>query len=358
MNRCVGVIGQGFVGGSLTTVLSERGFQVYTYDKSGKQARGGRNSKIHRGRSLPVDSSKELVLTCENDPQFSKVYFVCLPTPMSSDGTADLSIVESVLDEIAEVPGERIAVVKSTVPPGSTEMWNKRYASSGLHVIFQPEFLTEANALDDMRNQNRIIVGGPRPWVNTVKLIFQTAFPKVPIIKTSSTNAELVKYFTNVHLATRVVLSCEFKQICDALYKEGLNVDYDKVLEYAKYDPRLGGTHMNVPGNDGVSGARGHCVTAGTLVTTSLGLVPVEDIKKGQTISSSNFSLSEVDTKLVTKTSSRAYTGDVIEFAIVVDNTQRTLTCTPEHLLPVRRNNETIVIMAKDVTIDDELFTI
>jgi UDPglucose 6-dehydrogenase len=55
------------------------------------------------------------------------------------------------------------------------------------------------------------------------------------------------------------VLSCEFKQVCDSLDNQGLNVDYDKVLEYAKYDPRLGGTHMNVPGNDGIPGARGHC---------------------------------------------------------------------------------------------------
>jgi UDP-glucose 6-dehydrogenase len=59
--------------------------------------------------------------------------------------------------------------------------------------------LTEANALNDMRNQNRIILGGPRPWINKVKQVFEAAFLNVPIVKTSSSTAEMVKYVTNVH---------------------------------------------------------------------------------------------------------------------------------------------------------------
>jgi len=65
-------------------------------------------------------------VACEGREDFSKVYFVCLPTPMHEDGSADLTIVENVLDEIASVAGGRIAVIKSTVPPGSTERWNKK----------------------------------------------------------------------------------------------------------------------------------------------------------------------------------------------------------------------------------------
>jgi UDPglucose 6-dehydrogenase len=184
---------------------------------------------------------------------------------MFEDGSADLSIVESVLDELASVPGERIAVVKSTVPPGSTEMWNEKFGPQGLHVIFNPEFLTEANALNDMRDQNRIILGGPRPWINDVKKIFQSAFPKVPIIKTSSTTAEMVKYVTNCMLAVKVSFANEIAQICEALDADGLNIDYDKVIEYVKADQRLGNTHWSVPGpvptHDGryVRGFGGHC---------------------------------------------------------------------------------------------------
>lgn len=261
--KSIGVIGQGFVGGSLTTVFAERGFDVYVYDKTGKVAPGGREPDLRQENedNYGANCIADLVQYCNTlGKSFSGVYFVCLPTPMFEDGEADLSIVEGALKELAAAGGpDRIAVVKSTVPPGSTERWNKLFASTGLRVVFNPEFLTEANALDDMRNQNRIILGGPRPHINTVKLIFQKAFPKVPLIKTSSTTAEMVKYFTNVQLAARVVLSCELSQLCEALDKTGLDIDYDKVLEYAKFDPRLGGSHMAVPGPDGVPGARGHC---------------------------------------------------------------------------------------------------
>jgi nucleotide sugar dehydrogenase len=270
MKKSIAVIGQGFVGGSLTTVFSERGFTVFTYDKAGKHktAPGGiplgnvyNNSLESSTGFQPKESVSLLVSLLEKDEDlnFSKVYFVCLPTPMYEDGSADLSIVEGVLQELADAPGERIAVVKSTVPPGSTENWNKKFSSQGLHVIFNPEFLTEANALDDMRNQNRIILGGPRPWINEVKQIFQAAFPQVPIVKTSSTTAEMVKYMTNNFLTVKVAFANEMAQICEALDNSGLNVDYDKVVEYAKYDKRLGESHWSVPGPDGHLGFGGHC---------------------------------------------------------------------------------------------------
>ena len=256
----IAIIGQGFVGGSLTTVFSERGFDVYAYDKAGKYAKGALPCRGDHAAGYP-GSIAELIGDHENGgtPGFSNVYFVCLPTPMNEDGSADLSIVEGALKELAAVPGERIAVVKSTIPPGSTDRWNKEFSESGLHIIFNPEFLTEANALDDMRNQSRIVLGGPRPWINTVKQIFQTAFPKVALIKTSSTTAEMVKYMTNNFLTVKVAFANEMSQVCEALDKSGLNVDYDKVVEYSKYDLRLGESHWNVPGPDGRRGYGGSC---------------------------------------------------------------------------------------------------
>jgi len=204
---------------------------------------------------------------------------------MFEDGEADLSIVEGVLKELADAGGsDRIAVVKSTVPPGSTERWNKMFEDKGLHVVFNPEFLTEANALDDMREQDRIILGGPRPWINTVKLVFGTAFPKVPIHKTSSTTAEMVKYTINNFLATKVAFANEMAQICEALDGKGLNIDYDKVIEYSKLDKRLGNSHWAVPGpvptHDGryVRGFGGHCfpkdLNALVYVAEKLGVDP------------------------------------------------------------------------------------
>jgi len=272
--KSIAVIGQGFVGGSLTTVFYERGFNVYTFDRAGTQAHGGKHPRekvsMYVGPTAvmtpdPVTTVQELVDECQKIENFSGVYFVCLPTPMFEDGEADLSIVENTLRELSEIPGERIAVVKSTVPPGSTERWNKLFEKTGLRVVFNPEFLTEANALDDMRNQNRIILGGPRPHINKVKLIFQTAFPKVPLIKTSSTTAEMVKYITNCFLSAKVSFANEMFQICEALDAGGLDIDYDKVVEYARLDTRLGNSHWAVPGpvptHDGryVKGFGGHC---------------------------------------------------------------------------------------------------
>jgi len=257
LNKTIAVIGQGFVGGSLTTVFSECGFEVLVYDKLGKIASGGKQPLTEQG--LHASTISEFVHACENLDEFSKIYFVCLPTPMFENGSADLTIIESVLEEISKIQGERIIVIKSTIPPGSTEKWNIQYGERGMHIIFNPEFLTEANALNDMRNQNRIILGGPRPWINNVKQIFQTAFPKIHLIKTSSTTAEMVKYLTNNFLTVKVAFANEMSQICEALDKSGLDVDYDKVIEYAKYDKRLGESHWSVPGPDGAKGFGGHC---------------------------------------------------------------------------------------------------
>ncbi len=266
MKKSIGVIGQGFVGGSLTTVFAERGFEVFVYDKSGKVVPGGidlvnvvpgfadRAVQLAGVENIPPDlgevrdQTTDFVKACESKPGFSNVYFVCLPTPMYEDGEADLSIVEGALKRLSQIPGERIAVVKSTVPPGSTERWNEMFKGTGLRVVFNPEFLREASALDDMRNQDRIILGGPRPWINKVKQLFEAAWPNVPIKKTSSSTAEMVKYVTNIHLAVKVALANEFYQICQALDAKGANLDFDKVIEYATLDKRLGDSHWKVPG--------------------------------------------------------------------------------------------------------------
>lgn len=272
MKKSVAVIGQGFVGGSLTTVLSERGIEVYAYDKLGKYVKGALPSHGDPVAGYP-NSIAELINDNEGGatPNFSNIYFVCVPTPMFEDGTADTSIVESVLDELSLVPGERIVVVKSTVPPGSTDGWNNKFSNTGLKVVFNPEFLTERSALDDMRNQNKIIIGGEKPWINEVKRVFRMAFPDVPIIKTTAKTAEMVKYIINNFFTVKVAFANEMYQICEAL-----EIDYDKVIEYATYDKRMEKTHWSVPGPDGNLGYGGHCfpkdINAMIKVAESLGV--------------------------------------------------------------------------------------
>ena len=175
---------------------------------------------------------------------------------MRKSGECDLSILQAALQEINEVAQKtnlcKTIVIKSTIPPGTTDTLNTEY--SNLAITFNPEFLTEANAVEDYKNQNRIIIGGDRPHTSEVKRIFAKAFPKVPIIKTSATIAETIKYVTNTFLSMKVSYANEIYQLCGAL-----GIDYDKVIEYARYDDRLGNSHWSVPGPDGDFGFGGHC---------------------------------------------------------------------------------------------------
>ena len=225
----IGIIGQGFVGTAVYEGLKQH-FEIETYDIA----------KTSTCKSLADLSEK------------SDVVFVCLPTPMKKDGSCHIDIVESTLLGLDVINECKTIVVKSTIPPGTTEKWNSLFAN--IQIVFNPEFLTEANSVEDFKNQNRIIIGGPRPATTKVKRVFAKAFPKVPIIKTGSTTAEMVKYFLNCFLATKVSFANEMYEICNYL-----KIDYDKVIEYAIYDERLGKSHLNVPGPDGDFGYGGHC---------------------------------------------------------------------------------------------------
>ena len=225
----IGIVGQGFVGTALYEGLKQH-FPIETYD------------------IVKTSTCKSLADLSEK----SDIIFVCLPTPMKKDGSCHVDIVESTLFVLDVIDECKTIVVKSTIPPGTTEKWNSLFTN--IQIVFNPEFLTEANSIEDFKNQNRIIIGGPRPATTKVKRIFAKAFPKVPIIKTGSTTAEMVKYFLNSFLATKVSFANEMYQIC-----EGLGIDYDKVIEYAKYDERLGKSHWSVPGPDGKLGFGGSC---------------------------------------------------------------------------------------------------
>ena len=224
----IGIIGQGFVGNAVYQKFKNY-YDISTYD---------------------LDSSK--CNSSEQETLDNKIVFVCLPTPMKSDGSCDTSLVESTIKRCSEFGIAKTVVIKSTVSPGTTSRLNSLYPN--ISVVFNPEFLTERNAINDYENQTRIILGGPRPGTTELKQVFSKVFPKAHIIKTDSTHAEMVKYLTNTFLSVKVSFANEIYQMC-----EGLNIDYDKVVEYATHDERLGDSHWNVPGHDGDFGFGGHC---------------------------------------------------------------------------------------------------
>ena len=203
----IGIIGQGFVGSAIRVGL-EKYFGVRTYDLDTSKC----NSNLKE-----VASESDII-------------FVCLPTPMRKDGTCDLRILHEALLELNEVARERserpTVVLKSTIPPGTTAMFNSLVDS--LNIIFSPEFLTEARSFEDFKNQSRIILGDDPDTdcagAKLVKQMFRRAFPQIPIVITKSETAEMVKYFTNCFLATKVIFANQMFEICEAA-----EIDYDKV---------------------------------------------------------------------------------------------------------------------------------
>ena len=226
----IGIIGQGFVGNAVYQKFKNY-YNVLTYDK------------------FKTDHNS----TLEEVVKGSNYIFVCLPTPMNTDGSCNTDIIESVLDEVNQITTEdKVVIIKSTVVPNTTVRLNEKYES--LNIVFNPEFLTERNAVEDYNKQDRIILGGERPYTTDLKQIFSKVFPKAHIIKTDSTHAEMVKYLTNTFLSVKVSFANEIYELCNSL-----NIDYDKVVEYATLDKRLGQSHWSVPGPDGDYGFGGHC---------------------------------------------------------------------------------------------------
>lgn len=225
----LGVIGQGFVGSAVSTGFRQVGFDVSTYDKY-----------LH---DLSTDRLSVLV-------EKSDIIFVCVPTPSDAKrhGACDTSIVESVLDEIAESirssssDGTKVIVIKSTIPPGTTEMLQTRIGEL-CDVVFNPEFLNARSALQDFVTQDHVIIGGDPLACERVGQLYTSLVPGARIECTSACVAETVKYVKNCFFATKVSFFNEMYQICNKL-----GISYDEMIELAKLDDRVGWEHTRVPG--------------------------------------------------------------------------------------------------------------
>tara|TARA_X000000950_G_scaffold227085_1_gene274078 strand:+ start:5415 stop:6242 length:828 start_codon:yes stop_codon:yes gene_type:complete len=228
MSINIGIIGQGFVGNAVYQKFKSF-FNVFTYDLK---------------KELCNSSYDHILENCN-------IIFLCLPTPMEKNGSCYLGILENQLDNINKNTSATV-IIKSTIPPNTTNFFSSKYKN--LNIFFNPEFLTEANAVKDFENQKRIIIGGEKQNSDVVLNLFKTAFPVADIILIDSSEAEMVKYFTNIFLATKVSFSNEFYNLCKIL-----NINFDNVIDLVKKDDRIGKSHFLVPGPDGDFGYGGHC---------------------------------------------------------------------------------------------------
>lgn len=170
------------------------------------------------------------------------VAIVCVPTPMNSNGSCNLSILREVMGWL----NTEIIIIKSTVPVGTTRM----LAGSGKKVIHMPEFLREETALDDAINPDFVLVGLLEPLEEYYPLrnLLNEIF-NCPIVYTTAERSELTKYAINSFLAYKVGFFNELDKISSAL-------NVKSVTNLMLYDQRIGKSHTSVTKQGGFGG---HC---------------------------------------------------------------------------------------------------
>jgi nucleotide sugar dehydrogenase len=217
---------------------------------------------FRRGRNLfcyDADPAKGYFDDCNS----ADVIFVSVPTPPNPDGSCNTSIVANV---VASVKGERIVVIKSTVPPGTTEYFQNKFPQH--NFLFNPEFLTESQAWEDFLKPVRQIVGYTERSKNvalTVLNLLPMSYYQSPWISSTyvvrghtATEAEVIKYYSNISGAVTVAISNMFYDVCSGLRSLGCDIDYENVKEAISADPRIGPAWKDV--NHGLyRGFGGYC---------------------------------------------------------------------------------------------------
>lgn len=181
----------------------------------------------------------------------SEFIFICLPTPMKANESGiDLSIIEDSITEITEFTDgtDKIIVIKSTVVPGTTASLEKKHPKS--NFAMNPEFLTEANYLEDFVTADRTIVGANNDLTSRrIVALYRQRFPHMKIFQTDSTTAEMVKYMANSFLATKVIFANEMYNLCQAL-----GIKYEEVKSMVTADHRIFDSHLDVTTARGFGG--------------------------------------------------------------------------------------------------------
>jgi UDPglucose 6-dehydrogenase len=240
----VGIIGLGMVGMPVRRWFEEirgyrRGHDLFCYDTDPK-------------------------LACFDDVGQARVVFVCVPTPPNPDGSCNTSIVESV---VSRLPEGRIVVIKSTVPPGTTDGLQAKHPA--LKLMFCPEFLTESQAWTDFIRPSRQLIGvTDRSAPHSIEVLgllppalFQR--PDTPIYggreTVTAAEAEMAKYVSNVFGALKVVYANIIADMTWLMTRMTPSVvDYEHVRAMVAADLRIGASWMNVDYGD-YAGFGGYC---------------------------------------------------------------------------------------------------
>ena len=263
----IGIVGLGFVGLSLTSVLASKGYRTIGIDIDKRKC-----EKISNGNSpffepdlektLRIGLKKELTISNDfsllNDCDF---IFVTVGTPQSEDGTIDLSMIKKSITTIGKALHKNnknpIILIKSTVVPGTIkntilpilEKKSNKKEGKDFGLISNPEFLQESSAIKDTKFPHAVVLGGyETKYMRKANNFFSKLHPKTPIIITNHQTAEMIKYANNSFLATKISFINQLSNICQNI--PGANID--DIAKTIGLDPRIGKLFLNAgPGYGG-----------------------------------------------------------------------------------------------------------
>ena len=215
----VAIIGSGVVGHATGKGLAQMGNDVVFYDVNSRTI-----ERLEREGLSVAHSLEEAV-------ERSQVLILCLPTPPSAEGF-DLSYLYRVVDRLESLIRDHMIIVRSTVLPGTTRELASILPAERL--LYIPEFLREAYALEDFLNPHRIVIGAQSEAAFKVGETLYRGF-RAPIIKTDWETAELGKLVSNSFLASKISFFNEVWLLC-----RKLGIDTTKIETIAALDARIG----------------------------------------------------------------------------------------------------------------------
>jgi UDPglucose 6-dehydrogenase len=244
----VAVIGAGYVGLTTAACFAHLGHEVRCADIDAERV-----ARLKKGEvpilelGLPellkeglASGRLAFVVGAATAAQSAEIVFLCVQTPQSANGSADLSYVEAVAREIGPVLQHNTVVVnKSTVPVGSTRFVQRVLSESGARiegvtVASNPEFLREGQAVRDFLNPDRIVIGcEDREAAVRVSELYKRI--PAPVLVTDPASAEMIKYASNAFLATKVSFINAIANLCEAV-----DADAREVAIGMGYDTRIG----------------------------------------------------------------------------------------------------------------------
>jgi UDPglucose 6-dehydrogenase len=245
----IGVIGVGWVGLVSAACFAELGHDVWCRDIDAAKIESLREGHVpiyEPGLEDMVQRNLErLNFELEVGPlmDHARLLFVCVDTPPTYSGDADLSRVEAVIEELP-ASAEHAIVMKSTVPVGTGANVARRLGELGkgeLGYASNPEFLKEGSAVVDFMQPDRVVVGADTrtPWAaDAVAALYEPL--DCEVVRTDVASAEMIKLASNAFLATKISFINEIANVC-----EEVGADVGEVAAGMGLDPRIGGSFLN-----------------------------------------------------------------------------------------------------------------